>query len=294
MTPRSTPTPPFVSPSPIGQWVTGLLLVSIALDSVGVLSTSAQIALLSRIAAGERFTIAEAAASDSRQATIGVLQLVAYLSTGVLFLIWIHRAHRNLPALGVEGLRFTPGWAVGGFLIPFLNLVRPFQVVTEVWKASDPSLGNESTWKASPVSPIVGWWWALLLISSTTGYAASKGLTSGSGPSPRPSELLTGSWLQLAGDLLSIPAGIMAVLLVRGMNRRQAAKAARIASEAPALAGMRPLPPAPYDQQMPHGPLSAARVRPEAAHSSESRELEPRSADPVDQMMKKCPRGPPP
>ncbi|MFC1995866.1 DUF4328 domain-containing protein [Chloroflexota bacterium] len=50
------------------------------------------------------------------------MYFILFVITAVLFYMWIHRAHRNLPSLGVSGLKYSPGWAVGGFFIPILNL----------------------------------------------------------------------------------------------------------------------------------------------------------------------------
>jgi hypothetical protein len=56
----------------------------------------------------------------------------------------------------VERLRFTPGWAVGWWFVPFANLVKPFQTVRELWKASDPGAPD---WWGSETLPVIGWWW---------------------------------------------------------------------------------------------------------------------------------------
>jgi hypothetical protein len=53
---------------------------------------------------------------------IGFAQMVAYWVTSVAFFVWLHRANRNLPALGAIGLKFTPGWAVGCFFVPLVNV----------------------------------------------------------------------------------------------------------------------------------------------------------------------------
>ena len=47
-------------------------------------------------------------------------------------------------ALGANNLKYTPKWAVGCFFVPFLNLVMPYQVVREIWKASNG--GSEPVW----------------------------------------------------------------------------------------------------------------------------------------------------
>ena len=72
-------------------------------------------------------------------AAVGLGALVLNLLAAVAFCVWIHRAASNLPALGRYGMKFTPGWCVGWFFIPFANLVKPFQAVKELWRASHPN-----------------------------------------------------------------------------------------------------------------------------------------------------------
>ena len=68
--------------------------------------------------------MAEATASDNRQAAIGSIYLVLFVLTAILFLMWIHRAHRNLPSLGSSSLKYSPGWAVGGFFGASIVLLK--------------------------------------------------------------------------------------------------------------------------------------------------------------------------
>ena len=56
--------------------------------------------------------------------------------TGIIYLMWLHRAYQNLPALGVTKLDATPGWAVGYYFIPILNLFRPYQTMVEILRES--------------------------------------------------------------------------------------------------------------------------------------------------------------
>ena len=55
--------------------------------------------------------------------------------TGIVWLVWQHRSQSNLRRQGC-GLAFTPGWAVGWWLIPMANLWKPFQATRELHKAS--------------------------------------------------------------------------------------------------------------------------------------------------------------
>lgn len=170
---------PFSSPDRIAGWTRRLLAAGLVMSVVGAFSSLFQLELLSHAAQG--ISPADAAANDSRQQWIGILQTTLLITTGVVFLVWIHRSYRNLPALGARELRFTPGWAMGGFFVPFLNVVRPPQVVREIWHASDPS-GLERDLSAdgpmlrkdAGMPPLVLAWWTLVLVDSFVGNVATR------------------------------------------------------------------------------------------------------------------------
>jgi hypothetical protein len=109
---------------------------------------------------------AHATSANSRQALLAVLQAGAYLLTSVGFLVWFHRAYTNLRALGMEPLPHTPGWAVGAWLVPLLNLVRPKRMMNTIWQGSDPDRPrtNDSFRRNGQVHALVHWWWAVLLL----------------------------------------------------------------------------------------------------------------------------------
>lgn len=216
--------PPFVSGHSRAQWVIFLLMAAIMLALIAVTSTYCQIALLSKLMAGETITQAEAVANDTRQQIIGLLQVAIFLGTAIFFLMWIYRAHRNLRALGARDLKYSPGWAVGGFLVPFLNLVRPFQVVKEIWKGSEPetmAMRLGPSYQSTTRSAIVGWWWASVLLSAFVGNVAAR-MAFRAGETL--SDLLSMSWVMLVSDVLDIPAGVLAILMVKKIDAMQEEK----------------------------------------------------------------------
>src|SRR4029078_204309 len=95
-------------------------------------------------------------ANDARQNAIVVVLVISVLTSLVTFLVWLYAAHANLHALGCRDIEFTPGWAVGWFFVPLMNLFKPYQVVSEIWRGSDPA----TLLKALPSgTALIGWWW---------------------------------------------------------------------------------------------------------------------------------------
>ena len=158
---------------------------------------------------------------------ISLLFLLVYIPTIVLFLMWIHRASRNLRPLGSNGQRFSPGWAVGWWFIPIMWFFRPYQVVAEVWRGSNPDMLPDIDWKSRAVSALLGWWWGLWVIHNLFALGASvldlPGVFDGDA-TPSSGALQ----LDLLSTALAVPAGVLAILVVLRITRRQEVKRSRI------------------------------------------------------------------
>jgi Domain of unknown function (DUF4328) len=82
--------------------------------------------------------------------------LVAFVAAAVVVIIWMFRARKNLDAIPGAHRGMGAGWAIGGWFIPFANLVIPYRVMANVARES---LGHSRT------PALVGVWWAAWLVS---------------------------------------------------------------------------------------------------------------------------------
>jgi hypothetical protein len=152
-----------------------------------------------------------------------------YVLTIIVFLIWIYRAHRNLYALRPTYLRFSPGWAVGWWFVPFANLVRPFQVMREIWWESDPDIPQEQMFLTESLHgapTYMGIWWALWL----TGNLLSNILNNVFDPEDVRTTEISGYLFVFAG-LLTMAAALFLIYGVYDISRRQSLRFERILAE---------------------------------------------------------------
>lgn len=96
--------------------------------------------------------------------TFALLSFVPYILLFVFFILWMRRAYHNLHQAGTVGLRYTEGWAVAGWFIPFANLFIPFRIVKEIWNET------QQTFYKVPIEEIdedvsVNYWWSSYMIS---------------------------------------------------------------------------------------------------------------------------------
>ncbi|MHC4974406.1 MAG: DUF4328 domain-containing protein [Planctomycetota bacterium] len=139
-----------------------------------------------------------------------LLQVGVFITLIVLFCLWIPRANRNARALGAAGMQFTPRWCVIWYLIPIMNLFRPYQAMKEIWLASNPAAG----WQQRDVSPLLPLWWALWLIANFANQMAYGWEE----PDDDPFRV-TGA--MVFADAIYAPLSIVAMLLVRQIHARQ-------------------------------------------------------------------------
>ena len=137
----------FVSTRGTFRWLSILIVASAAVAWIAVGFDIAEIRLFGRIGMGLATANDRAAHGYVRQVVL-TSQLTMLIRTAIAFMTWLYRCRANLRAFGTRHLRYSRNWAVFGFLIPVLNLVRPYQVAREVWQASDPSATDPFGWKA--------------------------------------------------------------------------------------------------------------------------------------------------
>ena len=179
----SNPVVPFVSGHARAQWVKAFLVITIILDVL---------------------LIWPAYAETSQGYVEGThpldfLWLFAFLSlifTAVFFLMWIHRSHRNLRALGAVNIKYSPKSAVLWWFVPVMNLFKPKQVVEEIWK-----------WSVGADTSLVNFWWLLWVI----GFFSAPIVASS-------------NWGSLVTVIVDIPAAVLALRLVHKIETAQTAK----------------------------------------------------------------------
>ncbi len=191
---------------------TVLLGAQIALLGARALAYIDRIRLLHRISRGEFVTRTRAQLADSRAAGTAGFWLLVFIATVVVWLVWQYRAQVNAQHLTTNKLKFSPGWAVGWWFIPFANLVQPFLAVRELWQASGATGSlEEGTW------PVLVLWWITWLGFNLVSVVARDAFARAT-DAPA---LTTADEGNLIAMVLGIASAVFAIAIVRGVLGRQ-------------------------------------------------------------------------
>lgn len=211
----------------------GRVSVALLVGSVGVAAAGALLQLkfliaLDRIASGDSAALQDLESLEIWIAMISLGSLCLLVATGISFLMWQYRSVANLPALGIDDCRYTPGWSVGWWFVPVMNLFAPPQIIGDLWRASD-SRAQIGTWKSVGFPALVGWWWGFFLLAYLCAFVV-HGLNLG-----ELTELSDFQHLSLASmgnQAFVAVSGVLAVLVVRRIYRSQEDRAVALAAPA--------------------------------------------------------------
>ncbi len=200
----------------VARWTTYLLCGCLALEAGTIASDLARRSWLDRVAAGAPLVAAEAAARDAQYQTIDRLKWAAFLGAAIVWLAWLYRAYGNLTLVGSKRSRFPRAWAVGYWLIPFVNLVRPYAVMRDLWLRS-ASLNDRDGYDSLPPPQLLAWWWGISVTWVVSGWLLAF-LTR---DARTPAELAQAADLGMVVSAVGMIAVVLAIFVVRGIDRTQ-------------------------------------------------------------------------
>lgn len=123
---------------------------------------------------------------------------------GVVFVVWLSRVYAQAAVLRPARFSWRPGWTIGGWFVPLLNLYLPYRLTADISRSVNDG-----------VLASIKIWWTLLLL----GVLVSVGVA-GMRLDTRVADSL-GAVLSLGamiGHALLVCAALAAAMLVRAVN----------------------------------------------------------------------------
>lgn len=198
--------------------------------AVGALSAVLAVLSLVGLAAFNRYwearpgSLAEAEADDDLDAVdsainnLGGLAGTVGLVIFILMVIWSYQTHRATQILCRGTRSWSPGWSIGGWFIPFANVVIPKLVLNETEKiALAPRTGGMvgEDWRKRSTS-VAGWLWWILFVAGTTVFLYGYGAFDD--PGGTASSWRVGYCLTAAGSAALAASGIFGAIFVRRIS----------------------------------------------------------------------------
>ncbi|MGW8397938.1 DUF4328 domain-containing protein [Streptomyces lydicus] len=162
------------------------------------------------------------AADNDAFATLGAFwpSTLVWIVGGIGVLVWLWRARINSELMsGAAAHRRARGWVVGAWTTPVANLWIPYQVVSDVWRASAPR---------RPVSvSLINAWWALFVVANFVVKPIQWRMSSTFNSEQ---DVLSNANVTTLLTALYVAAGLLLVLIVRRVTAWQTHRHTRSAA----------------------------------------------------------------
>lgn len=190
------------------------VVIGVGLAALGSAATLAfRLDAVDRFRGGDFSALQDVRDGDDAVSTASTILVLLSIAVFVLLIIFLFRAVKNTELWNTAKERWTPGWAIGGWFIPFANLVIPFLVVRETWSRSDPASVNRND-GGSSTTLVLGWWLLFIL-----GYIAIQ-IDPGDDP-PTIDQIRLRDGFGIGGCLLLAGSSVLLILLVRRLAKWQ-------------------------------------------------------------------------
>lgn len=163
--------------------------------------------------------------------TIGKIYLLLTLVNAIVFIMWFHRAYKNLANCGRPSLAsWGPGWAIGGWFVPFLNLVRPVQIAQEIGQGMQKLAlvrSKEDLVKVVAL-PLIGVWWGISIFHGVMLRIGTVMINNATWPE----DVVFGMNFLFYSFMIGIVATFLCIMVVRQISRFEAVAFERHNAEA--------------------------------------------------------------
>ncbi len=151
----------------------------------------------------------------SASGVLAGIQFVLLIGAGVSFIALLWRMVRNGAILTPGKAKRKTHWAITGWFVPFLNLVRPYDMVKQAW-ATTPVRGGGPIFEEPP-SYFKAWWWFFIASGFADRIVARLQINGTTTMRQLSNEAI---WT-LVAQTLTVNAGIACILVLRALTTRQ-------------------------------------------------------------------------
>jgi hypothetical protein len=199
----SPPAPETTSLSGLRTALTVLLAVAALVSVITIVALLLRIRVVGDYLSGTA-EVGRIDAADDFVVTSNVLWIVMLVATAPVFIVWQYRHAKNARVLGSTS--WGPGWAIGGWFIPIANAFLPVRQLYVASKFSDP--------RQNGAGIVIAWGltWAITnVVTRAAGRQETNTLE----------DFRSVDTTSIVGEVLSIAAAGLAILMVRELTRKQ-------------------------------------------------------------------------
>lgn len=152
--------------------------------------------------------------NDTREQWMGISYLILFGLSAFTFILWFRRAYYNLSIR--TAINNGEVWAAGSWFVPFMNLVRPYRIMEELYIKTTSLINIKTNVAVENKTTLLTFWWGLWILTNF----ASRILTRNT-QDDMIEHLLQTTQINIALSLIMIPLSIITVLVIKNLAEKE-------------------------------------------------------------------------
>ena len=150
------------------------LFIDIAITTIVGFNSFSTINTLEEIQSGIQGTDSALLKSIELWANISKLTLLTMIGVGIALVKWLNTCYRYAKeSIGASGFK-NEKWTTAGWVIPFISLFKPYQIINEIYKAGAVGYSANDDWKKQNGSGLLLTWWIFYAITHFILWISSR------------------------------------------------------------------------------------------------------------------------
>ena len=150
---------------------------------------------------------------------VNAILTMVWLAMFIVSIVWMHKAHTATKRLWSGQRKWSSGWTIGGWFIPFANLIIPKRVINEIERiATSPRTNGlvDYQWQQRQTSAF-GWLWWIGLSIGLVMRGIGSAIFDLNGTD---GDISSGYSMQALGSLIAAAAMPFGALYIRRLGSR--------------------------------------------------------------------------
>lgn len=150
------------------------LWIDIAVTVIVVISSMWEIGILKDLKSGQISGVDVPVSVISFWDNFALLMIATTIGVGLGLVKWLNACYRYAKeAIGATGFA-NEKWTASAWVIPIFNLFKPYQVISEIYKAGSQNYAGTDGWKKKNGSGAILTWWIFWAITHFVVWIVSK------------------------------------------------------------------------------------------------------------------------
>lgn len=146
---------PYKDARVLTRWLSGSLVIFAVISAIAMVFDVGHALLMQIALAGDISLLRFVYINVALNKLTSWLFLLVFIVTATVFASWVWRMHTNALALKIVGVRTKPAMAAAAYIIPVVNLWKPYRAMRELWQTDAPAV-------------LLTCWWAMWLVFQAT------------------------------------------------------------------------------------------------------------------------------